>query len=579
MTRSTQPVKRLAIIGAGPSGLFLYQQLLTIKPQTLTVEIFEQKSQLGQGMPYSSEGSNIEHITNVSGNEIPELPVSLVDWIDSLPAEKLGKYNIDAGSFHEFKVLPRLLFGEYLEDQFHRLLDKSKILGLDTTVHLDCLVTDIIEDPINETVTIEFDDLKRKTFDQVIICTGHYWPLPHENKTKGYFDSPYPPKKLIQRFDHPVAVRGSSLTAIDAVRTIARSNGTFIKEETHKLSFIPDKDAPDFKIIMHSRNGLLPAIRFHLDDPRLSNDMLLTKEEIEYHRKENDGFLSLDFIFEKDFKEPFREKDPEFYQLVRNLNMEAFVEMMMNKRERLDPFLLFKLEYDEAKKSMKRRESVYWKEMLAVLSFAMNYPAKHFSAEDMLRLKKILMPLISIVIAFVPQSSCEEMIALHEAGLLDIISVGEENDIEIIPGGGIIYRYTDEETGIPCENSYDTFIDCIGQPHLSKNDFPFKTMVNNNAVTSALIRFRDSQKAKELLSDGNTSIKEKGNYFFLEVPGIAIDDNFRIINTEGRKSPFVHIMAVSYIGGFNPDYSGLDFCEEASNIIVKDIFKTAEINS
>ncbi|MBE0392431.1 hypothetical protein BJQ96_02279 [Flavobacterium sp. PL0002] len=33
-------------------------------------------------------------------------------------------------------------------------------------------------------------------------------------------------------------------------------------------------------------------------------------------------------------------------------------------------------------------------------------------------------------------------------------------------------------------------------------------------------------------------------------------------------------MAVPYMGGFNPDYSSLDFCEASSEHIVKGIFKT-----
>ena len=110
--------------------------------------------------------------------------------------------------------------------------------------------------------------------------------------------------------------------------------------------------------------------------------------------KSNEGFMSLDFIFEKDFKEPIRQKDPAFYELIKDLTMEEFVEEMMNLRERLDAFDLFKGEFAEAEKSIRRKESIYWKEMLAILSFAMNYPAKHLSAEDMIRLKKVLMPLI-----------------------------------------------------------------------------------------------------------------------------------------------------------------------------------------
>jgi epoxyqueuosine reductase QueG len=52
---------------------------------------------------------------------------------------------------------------------------------------------------------------------------------------------------------------------------------------------------------------------------------------------------------------------------------------MMSLRENLDAFTLFKAEYAEAEKSIRLEQSVHWKEMLAVLSFAMNYPAKHFS--------------------------------------------------------------------------------------------------------------------------------------------------------------------------------------------------------
>lgn len=87
---------------------------------------------------------------------------------------------------------------------------------------------------------------------------------------------------------------------------------------------------------------------------------------------------------------------------------------MMDFRGKLDPFQLFKAEYSEADRSIKRHESVYWKELLAVLSFAMNYPL-NISEEDMQRLQKVLMPLISIVIAFVPQRSVKEMLAMYEA--------------------------------------------------------------------------------------------------------------------------------------------------------------------
>ncbi len=60
------------------------------------------------------------------------------------------------------------------------------------------------------------------------------------------------------------------------------------------------------------------------------------------------------------------------------MSMEAFVGEMMAIREQADPFSLLKAEYEEARLSIKRKQSVYWKELLGALSFAMNYPAKHF---------------------------------------------------------------------------------------------------------------------------------------------------------------------------------------------------------
>ena len=75
----------------------------------------------------------------------------------------------------------------------------------------------------------------------------------------------------------------------------------------------------------------------------------------------------------------------------------------------------------------------------------MNYPAKHFSAEDMLRLKSALMPLISVIIASLPQSSYREIMALHDAGLIELIQVNKDSTVEPHPESGGIYCYKTED--------------------------------------------------------------------------------------------------------------------------------------
>ncbi|MEO9004314.1 MAG: FAD/NAD(P)-binding protein [Ginsengibacter sp.] len=566
-------IKRIAILGGGPSGLFVLKRFVEANARNVEIEIFEKKKELGSGMPYSRDGAGEEHITNVSGNEIPVFETSLSDWIQTVEPETLKRFNIQAEKFSDYKVLPRLLFGQYLSDQFHILERKAKAAGILVKVHRGAMVKDIVDDKEQKLVEV-VTDMKEEAglFHHVIICTGHLWPVVHEGSVEGYFDSPYPPLKLAGKRNHPVAIRGSSLTAIDAVRTLARHNGEFINGEDGKISFRLREDRSDFKLVLHSRSGLLPAVRFHLEDSHLGKDAVLTKEEVEDNKKVNEGFLSLDFVFEKNFKQPIKEKDPEFYKIIAQMKMEEFVDFIMRLRESVVAFDLFAGEYIEAEKSIKRQQSVYWKEMLGVLSFAMNYPAKYFSAEDMLRLHKVLHPLISIVIAYVPQSSVEEMLALHNAGLLELVSVGDDSYVEPGDECGAIYHYTDSFNKARSTH-YKTYIDAIGQPHLNYTQLPYKSLMDKNTVSPAKIKFRDVSVAIKEKAAGNRDVIIDENGYYLNVPGIAINDNFQVLDEFGAYNERIFMMAVPYIAGYNPDYSGLDFCEAASKFIVHTILK------
>lgn len=570
MTNKANPLK-IAILGGGPSGLFMYKRLVESGIRNLTIEIFERKDTLGSGMPYSTEGANEEHITNVSDNEIPVIFNSIEDWVKMAPKPLLKKFNINSDTFNEYKVLPRLFFGEYLSAQFELLKKAADDKGMITKIHLNTQVTDIIDDPAKNNVGVEVNGKDIIYFDHIIVCVGHNWPKKHEGKIPEYYDSPYPPKKLAKQVNHPIAIMGSSLTAIDAIRTLARNNGVFEAEEDGTYKFILNESSNQFKIVMHSRNGLLPAIRFHLEDSHLGKDETLSKAEIQQNIKENGGFIPLDFVFEKNFKDQFIKRDPAFYQKIKDMDLETFVKAMMSYRENVPPFDLFRKEYEEAEKSIKREESIYWKEALAVLSFAMNYPAKYLCAEDMQRLQKVLMPLISIVIAFVPQSSCRDLMALHDAGVLEIVSVGEDSSVEPKEEGGATYIYTDDN-GKKISIHYKTFISCIGQPHLLYDDFPFKGLVKGGAVSPALLNFKSPGIGKKEVEKGNKLVeKNKDGSYALKVPGITINDAFQVVGQDGQANDRIYIMAVPYIGGYNPDYSGIDFSEVASMEVLRTI--------
>ena len=184
---------------------------------------------------------------------------------------------------------------------------------------------------------------------------------------------------------------------------------------------------------------------------------------------------------------------------------------------------------------------------------------------------------ISIVIAFVPQSSCEELIALHESGRLSLVAVDDESRIEPGEGGGVDYFYTDE-VGNQCRPHYNMFVDCTGQPHLPFESFPFRSLLKEGRVAPAMLPFRNKQRAMEMMASEPDSVQVLQDQYYLKVPGLAINDQFQVIDKYNNANQQIYLMAVSYMGGFNPDYSGLDFCEEASGKIVKSIFEKLQKN-
>ncbi|WP_461452868.1 FAD/NAD(P)-binding protein [Mucilaginibacter sp.] len=558
----------IGIIGGGPSSMFMLKRLVESGRSDFSIDIFEKKSKLGVGMPYSDEGACREHITNVSGNEIPDLVTTVEDWV-GMNYKVANNYDISVKKFNEYKVLPRLLFGEYLSQQFDLLLIKAGELGMKVNVHYQTQINDISYVAASGNVKLYTLNEEVFTFDKVIVCSGHYWPKYHEDKVPGYFDSPYPPIKLANLVNHTIAIRGASLTAIDALRTLALNNGSFSYDSMGKKVYRLKENCSEFRIVLHSRNGMLPAVRFHLEDSHLAKDSVLDQKEVEAVRAQNDGFLPLDYVYKRNFLDGLKIHRPDFYELIKDLSMEDFVELMMIRREETPAFDLLKAEYAEAQRSIKLKRSVYWKEMLAILSFAMNYPAKYFSAEDMLRLQKTLMPLVSIVIAFAPQDSVEEMIALHEAGILQLIKVGEKSEVRPDEKGGVNYRYFDE-TGQKVSLHYNTFIDCIGQPHLNFDEIPFPGLISKQIIAAARIKFRNKQIAKTYLDKGAKNVyRDDSGDFYLKVPGITIDDHFRVVDNSGAINEKIYMMAVPFIGGFNPDYSGLDFGEAASARIIE----------
>lgn len=549
-------IPHIGIVGGGPGALLILMRLLEIEGADFELDIFEGSATLGPGMPFSYRGADLEHDTNVSEEEIPPFKPSLSKWVKSQPTYVLEKYGIDPQQFDQTCILPRLLFGEYLKEQFDMLLKEATHRGMEVNVHFEAHVDDIKDDYKKKKAAIIVGD-KTYLFDTVIICSGHFWPHDHERELAGYFDSPYPPSKLNRVFNHPVALRGSSLTAVDAIRTLSRNNGYFTHENS-RLVYSRNENAPDFKMVMYSHNGLLPCARIYLEEPNINNSDILPSARLKENMAENDGFLSLDFLFDLGYKELLKDKDPDFFAQIKDMKVEEFSKYMLSKREQREAFELLREEYLDGVDSLQTKRPVPWKEALSAFSFALNFPAKHLSAEDMIRLHEHLLPLVAIVIAYLPPSSCEELLALHDAGCLELVSV-DKFEAKISDAGKIVCTCTyEDKEDIVVE--YQTFVDCIGQPNIQFEQFPFKSLIKDGTVSPARLNFKSN----------------KGHQ---NVDGLQISDTFQVVNEKGEANKRIYLLTVAFMKGLNPDYSGIDFFEHASELVVKSNFQLKNLTT
>ena len=71
-------MKKIAIIGAGPTGIYTLFSLLK-QGEPLDVSIYEQAEEAGVGMPYSDEENSRMMLANIASIEIPPIQSTYLD--------------------------------------------------------------------------------------------------------------------------------------------------------------------------------------------------------------------------------------------------------------------------------------------------------------------------------------------------------------------------------------------------------------------------------------------------------------------------------------------------------------------
>ncbi|WP_117195880.1 FAD/NAD(P)-binding protein [Rhizobium terrae] len=551
--------KSVAVIGCGPTALYFLKHVLDNRSDRLNITFFSASDRLGSGVSYHHDRVGDQTLANIACEEIPNIVMAPNEWFISRPKYWLEQNRMDSRRIGPGYIPTRHVLGEYFEAQFKMLLVNAAKLGIAVRCLRQSTVTDVV--PAANGVKVVFlkdGEAKTMEFESAVIATGHLWRGEDASKPR-FMASPWPISKVVRTEGRNIGLIGTSLSAMDACLALARKNGVFARDFDGRLKFLPNFDLHDFRIVMHSCKGLLPPIRVHSEYPRFEMYSYISRADIHGHIEQNNGHLSLDFLFERVLKTVLKEKSPEVFDVIEKMDFEKFIGFLQKRHKARDPFELLREEYAISAASIRDRGPIYWKEVLDDIAYTLNFHIRYLKPGDIIRVHNQLMPLLTYLIGVLPQQSCEQILALHEADCLSVVNIGHNLTIS---GGmddepaSLVFHHP--QTGQKTTLSYDFIVDCRGQKSIDLADFPFQTLVDTGVVTAAKIKLEP--KAPD---GGDEHV----------IGGVSVDECFHPISSTGMSILSIFILAAPIISGIYPYQSGLPFCSEVAKVAADTLHK------
>ena len=558
---SSQQRSSIAIIGTGASALYVLKNLLErieiLGPTIERLVLLERGDRAGMGMPYNPETTDRYNLCNISSEELPRLQQPLADWLRDLSDGHLARFGMRRAEISETETYARLALGEYFEAQFHEVIRQLRERGVAIELRLRAVVSDLRDDSARQQVVV-ISHHREESFDRVVIASGHSFDqadLPEH----GFFASPWPIRKLLPDegsfHNTTIGTLGASLSAFDVVTSLSHRHGRF-EHIGDRLRFTPHPGAEEFRIVMHSSKGWLPHLQYEQCKPFRAVYRYIEREAL-LALRDAEGFLRLQRYFDevcrpvlsKAFEEDRR---PDVAAKLRDCaySLESFVADLSAEHEYPDAFEGMKAEYPEAKRSIRDDRPIHWKEALDDLMYTLSYHADLMPAEDHERFRKTVMSFLMNVIAAMPLSSAQILLALHDAGCLEL-KTGHATVTSMRGGETIVTVESDD--GAKADLRYKLFVDCTGQSGITLDDFPFQSLVTQGTVRAARVKFADRAKHGE--SQG--------------LDGIDIDAAYRVIGADGQANPRLFDIAFPHTTGLRPYCYGLQACNHTAGVMVE----------
>lgn len=534
--------RRVAIVGSGPTALYALQTITTCS-QSLDIVIFEAADVAGKGTPYQRGINAPTMLSNIPSIEIPSLPTTLVEWL----ATQSNGYLTEAGALRDEitdrAFYPRVVIGDYFRAQFDELIVRGTAARHAIEVRENCAVTDVI--PVGLAFDIEIQGgATLESFDYVIVATGHSFAQEPET-SPGYFDAPWPATALETISSGKIGVLGTSLSAIDAVVTLAAVFGRFSRDGDGGLVYTgQDTDNP-LHITMMSRKDLLPEADFYFPIP-YEQPKICTAAAVDDRIILGSSGL-LDDVFDL-FKAELAMADPDYAERIKldELTADTFAAAYYGVRDKRDPFEWAATNLAEAKRNYSSRHTVAWRYAILITHEIIESAVSYFTADDLARFNRSFKGIFADDYATVPHLSIERLLALHRAGHLEIVALGDQADVST--------EGVDRGARVTCDLGtlvFDTFIDATGQKNLSADDLPFAGLKDAGLISPAL------------------TVTSRGGR--LRTGGICVDDQCRPLVAGVRPVRRLYIPAVSYLLHKRPFVQGITSAAELGETVATSI--------
>ncbi len=459
-----KPLESVAIVGAGAMGTYTLKTLLQSE-SPLRITVYEASEHVGRGMPYRP-GTNADYMyCNAFSKEIPSITMPLVTWLHEQDDAFFARWEFERSDIDARVFYPRVMLGDYLQSEFQRLCEAGRSAGHTIDVVIASSIVDvtpsgdhIVVSALTPSGTVE------SSFTRVVLATGHSWP---SRPRIGSADlvSPWPYTNVTELAPGRIGVLGSSLSAIDVIVALGHEHGTFI-EDGDRVDWFVKTGREAIAITMVSHRGIMPEPDFYYaypyEDLRHVTPEAVANELAQGHQ----GLLGRTFAL---LMAELEEADPDYVAALGDhaRTVDGFADAYFDHRERLGGLRALRETLKQSVASIEAKETQRHRYALLRGHESFEPILEHLDDAEWQTFSSTLLPVFGDCYAAIPHVSVRRILAMYDAGVLDIIPTGADGSFRNAGNSGVMVSTIDGDI------RFDALIDARGQAAASLAELPF----------------------------------------------------------------------------------------------------------